>query len=222
MHSSEFHLFVSALQRVVLTCELSPRERLLDDLQAIATIIPTPSTPLEALSIDSLLRRTLASMWRAAGALDLISSVGPEAQLDRATFLQHLDEVRQVLTSRDVPRLVKEIERLLKHHFAEQGLRAEWIGRRLHVSPSHITRVLTRHTSHGLRWHIRALRIERAKVLLQEADLSIKQIAAEVGYASASEFDKQFRRACRITPSAWRLQHAALRDSAAEGRSRHR
>jgi AraC family transcriptional regulator len=47
-------------------------------------------------------------------------------------------------------------------------------------------------------------RIERAKALLTESSLTIGEIAAACGFASASRFTAAFRRVTRATPTAWR------------------
>lgn len=47
-------------------------------------------------------------------------------------------------------------------------------------------------------------RIKRARAMLRDPDASIKEIAAELGYADQYAFSKQFRGACGIAPTAYR------------------
>lgn len=49
-------------------------------------------------------------------------------------------------------------------------------------------------------------RIEKAKTLLRESDLSIADIAYETGYANDSSFIRAFRRETGITPATYRKQ----------------
>lgn len=51
------------------------------------------------------------------------------------------------------------------------------------------------------------LRIEKAQGLLAEGDLSMAEIAAEVGYARQHEFSRAFHRIVGCTPTAFRRQH---------------
>ena len=53
------------------------------------------------------------------------------------------------------------------------------------------------------RWLVQH-RLERAKALLRSTDLSITEVAFEVGYQSQSHFGQMFRRATGMTPRSWR------------------
>ena len=47
-------------------------------------------------------------------------------------------------------------------------------------------------------------RVERAKVLLEQGEMSVTEIASELGYPSPQHFATQFRKATRKSPSEWR------------------
>jgi len=51
---------------------------------------------------------------------------------------------------------------------------------------------------------VRNARLEKAAKLLQETELSIKEIAAKVGYHHASSFDRGFEKKFRATPADYR------------------
>jgi Response regulator containing CheY-like receiver domain and AraC-type DNA-binding domain len=53
---------------------------------------------------------------------------------------------------------------------------------------------------------LHALRVERAKVLLEQTRQSIEQIAAAVGYADISSFRRVFARHVALTPAQCRRQ----------------
>ena len=50
----------------------------------------------------------------------------------------------------------------------------------------------------------RALRIERAKVLLESTDLTVSAIAEAVGYEDLTTFERNFRRQAAMPPSCYR------------------
>jgi AraC-like DNA-binding protein len=75
----------------------------------------------------------------------------------------------------------------------------------LGISSSHLTRLLKLHTGHGFSSHLRATRTERAKELLAGSDLTMKQVAASLGYTRATEFTRQFRAGTGVTPTTYRL-----------------
>jgi len=47
-------------------------------------------------------------------------------------------------------------------------------------------------------------RLRRAAVLLRRSSMSIAKVAAECGFGDLSTFNRQFRRALRMTPNAYR------------------
>ena len=53
------------------------------------------------------------------------------------------------------------------------------------------------------RWY-RSLRLERARAMLAETDLTVAQVAASVGYANPSKFSHAFLEETGLTPSDWR------------------
>jgi len=54
--------------------------------------------------------------------------------------------------------------------------------------------------------YLQALRIERAKALLEESEADFEAITAQVGYEDASSFRRLFRRATGLAPAAYRKQ----------------
>lgn len=59
--------------------------------------------------------------------------------------------------------------------------------------------------------YLRRLRMERALQLLEETGLTVAEVAAEVGFADQSYFDKVFRGFFGRTPSSFRLAARGLR-----------
>ncbi len=51
-------------------------------------------------------------------------------------------------------------------------------------------------------WH----RMERAKELLRMTPLTVKEVAAELGFADPFYFSRRFRRNTGLNPAAWRRQ----------------
>jgi AraC-like DNA-binding protein len=92
------------------------------------------------------------------------------------------------------------------------------IAARVGVSPGHLGRVLKRDTGRGFRGHLTRLRTRRAAGLLR-GRMTVKEVAAAVGYLSTGELDRHFRAAFGATPSEYRLailrsaHDAALRTS---------
>jgi AraC family transcriptional regulator len=83
------------------------------------------------------------------------------------------------------------------------------IADRCSISVRHLVRAFKKSTGTTIHSHIRQLRLERIKRLLAADVLPMAAIAAETGYASASQFSAEFRRLTGISPSAYRNQHRA-------------
>jgi len=71
-------------------------------------------------------------------------------------------------------------------------------------SPSHLSRLISTHLGHSLSDHIRNLRMQAGRHLLESSDMAISQIARSLGYADPSHFSHAFTRAAGISPKAYR------------------
>jgi AraC-like DNA-binding protein len=73
------------------------------------------------------------------------------------------------------------------------------------LSPSRFEHILKDATGRTFRQHNRSGRITRAKTLLQNWHLSLKEIAYLTGYSSPSSFSRAFRRSVYRSPSQYRI-----------------
>lgn len=55
--------------------------------------------------------------------------------------------------------------------------------------------------------YVMGRRVERAKVLLADPDVSLHEVAAQLGYTEQTSFSRVFRRIAQITPGAYRALH---------------
>lgn len=72
------------------------------------------------------------------------------------------------------------------------------------ISPSHLTALFRRATGGGVLAHQQALRMARARQLLDGTDAKINEIAREVGYDDPFYFSRHFRRHHGMTPTQYR------------------
>jgi AraC-like DNA-binding protein len=77
------------------------------------------------------------------------------------------------------------------------------LAQRLEVSKAHLSRVFTRQTGISPGKYITRVRIEYAKLLLQDEDVSITYVAEASGFANANYFAKVFRRETGMSPSEY-------------------
>src|SRR5206468_3895831 len=88
---------------------------------------------------------------------------------------------------------------------ATKGLpTVQFIAEALHVSPNYLSSLLTTLTGKSTQHHIQDMLIERAKVKLSTTDLSISEIAYELGFGYPQTFSKLFKARTLSTPLAFR------------------
>jgi len=89
------------------------------------------------------------------------------------------------------------------------------------ISERSLHRLFVKHTGASVSEYLCKLRVGRACMRLAETDLPVSMIAFEVGLSNLANFNRQFRRVRRITPSAYRRsfqQRGALQEiSGTEG-----
>lgn len=159
---------------------------------------------------DPQLRQTLEAISAelaggAAGWREVIgSSINQLAvYLLRAHInVQRSDEIELSRAGLVDRRLRRAIE--FMHDNCGRELSLAEIASAAYVSEFHFARLFKKITGLTPHAYLAGLRIERARKLLAESDLSIVEVGAAVGYASQSHFTKVFREATGMTPRAFR------------------
>ncbi len=165
---------------------------------------------LNPLTGDTRLRAVLESIAdeverKDAGWREIIGSLIDQLSvylLRRHINVQRSDEIELSRVGIVDRRLRKAIE--FMHDNCSRELKLSEIAGAAYLSEYHFARLfkkITGATPHG---YLAALRVERARRLLAETDLSIAEIGAQVGYVSQSHFTKVFREATGITPRVFR------------------
>lgn len=101
-------------------------------------------------------------------------------------------------------RTVSHALALLAARCHEPELRLVAIATELRMSRCHLSRLISAETGQTYRRHLTEYRIRLAITQLDNERMSIKEVAAAVGYSSTASFDHEFRRMCGCSPSAWR------------------
>lgn len=78
------------------------------------------------------------------------------------------------------------------------------LSKRFNYSKSYISHMFKRESGYTLKEYCNLLKIEDAKVLLEESNVSITNIALSTGYNNFSYFINTFKRITGETPLAWR------------------
>jgi AraC-like DNA-binding protein len=95
--------------------------------------------------------------------------------------------------------LIRRTKTFLEAEFANRILLAD-VARAVGASPAHLTALFRRVEGIPLHRYLMHLRLQRALVLLPQAD-DLTKLALEVGFSSHSHFTAAFRRRYGVTPS---------------------
>jgi AraC family transcriptional regulator, transcriptional activator FtrA len=86
-----------------------------------------------------------------------------------------------------------------------EALTLPLLASKAHVSTRTLSRRFVAETGRGALEWIRERRVERARALLEDTDLSVTDIAFTTGFGSLGAFRRQFARATSTTPRSYRL-----------------
>lgn len=81
----------------------------------------------------------------------------------------------------------------------------------VHHSPEYFTKLFKKSTGMNIKDYILLKKIEVAKDLLENSNLSVSMIALEVGYSNFSHFTQLFKKLTDTTPTLYREHHQARR-----------
>lgn len=157
-----------------------------------------PAVPLQDLALCAVLARACADAWREATPLGRERS----RLFLRQILLQMRRDVQAPAPNPGDGRLRELLERVCEN--PGQAWSVARLAAAAHLSRSQLTRRCRREVGMApAQWVIRA-RLDRARQLLRDTDMSIGEIAAALGYRDACYFSHQFRRLAGQTPRACR------------------
>lgn len=148
---------------------------------------------------------------------------------DKFQFIQAYTQLLLLLTKRhfvrlqltEVPNtgsltadvlLLARFQRLLETRFSDEGIdesvrHTKYYAEQLHVHPNHLNAVVKRITGKTASQTVREYLTNTAKSLLRQTVLSIKEIAYRLRFKDPTHFNAFFKKACGMTPQAYRHQH---------------
>ncbi|MBL4702319.1 MAG: AraC family transcriptional regulator [Phycisphaeraceae bacterium] len=157
-------------------------------------------------SIESMLRRVI-QMHNAPEPIARLSSLTYLSQvlIEMFTLEAHRDVGHKDATfSQAVCRIKFERSiRYVQQHLASD-ITVDDLADAAELSASYITRLFKQWVGTTPMNYLRQVRVERARQLLADVDLSIQQVGAQVGLRDPYHFSKVFRRIDGLSPSAFR------------------
>ena len=111
--------------------------------------------------------------------------------------------------------LFEEAVEIIEREYAND-LELDAIARRLATSRRQLQRAFAEAGSTSFRTRLAEVRMRRARDMLREGTLQVREVAGRVGYRQAAQFAKTFRRHHGRPPSTFRREGAGASGSSAE------
>ena len=145
-----------------------------------------------------------------------------QSSIDNLHYTENLDSYLQRLTEllNEIKADLKEasqrqllsakIKKYVEHHYSDVELSVSVIGNVFGMQAAYLSQMFRE--SYGMRLvnYIAYVRIDRAKQLLTDTNLTIGEIAAQVGFLSSAVFIKTFKKELGITPGKYRTSNREL------------
>lgn len=97
---------------------------------------------------------------------------------------------------------IQEIIRYLNENFNKDIVQDEIAGK-FYISPQYLSRLFKEQTGKNFSDYLIMLRLSKAKELLEETNMSIKDISYSVGYSDPNYFSRLFKKEMGISPSEY-------------------
>ena len=99
-----------------------------------------------------------------------------------------------------------ELDRLIEKNLADNSLSVEKLSSELGMSRVQLFRKMSALTGENVSDYIASFKTNKAKVLLQDANRNITEIAYDLGFSNPSYFTTFFKQRTGHTPTEWRLK----------------
>ncbi len=100
--------------------------------------------------------------------------------------------------------VIKKAMSYIQNNYVSPDLSLEEISKACYISPTYLSRLFKKKKGYTLMEHIRNVRIEQAKLLLQERDMTTSEVAQSVGYSDRTYFCKVFKQVVGLSPNEYR------------------
>ncbi len=159
-----------------------------------------------AVQPDDRIEEGCLAVVRSFSAIDPLASLEASAELSK--LLIRLLRLRPVPVGegggqgrlqRMVESVIAYVESRVREKLASSDLAAH-----AGLSETHLNRVFRHQTGYAPMEYVRRYRVQQAKVLLGDADLSVKEVAVRTGFDDAYHFSRVFRQIAGVPPTAYR------------------
>ncbi|WFR65093.1 AraC family transcriptional regulator [Paenibacillus amylolyticus] len=160
------------------------------------------------LSLIPIMER-MHECWTSGDELDRLQVTGLLYQLVYEQFRQWKQASDQVV---EPPELAEQIAAYIQEHYAHP-VSMEEMAAQFHYSSHYLARVFKRKFGCSPMDYVIQTRMNRAKVLLTETEVQIRDVAESVGYKDLYYFSRIFKRMMGETPAQYKMHSHLLKGS---------
>lgn len=142
-------------------------------------------------------------LWASQGRLHVNKNTGEEIRICKASLSlvpEYLNQVDRDAIDGRIKLVIQLVEKQYERDDPTLGKLAKQVG----LSIWYLPRLFKKTTGISFGEYLRQLRLKKAALLLQDPTLSIKEIAAAVGYKYVSDFDHHFKSTFGMRPGEYR------------------
>ncbi len=99
--------------------------------------------------------------------------------------------------------LIRQAKEYIDRHF-QKDMSLDDISRELNISPYYFSKLFKEETGENFVEYVTGRRMERAKQLLKNPDLSIKEVCVEAGYSDPNYFSRIFKKYQGVSPTEYK------------------
>jgi AraC-like DNA-binding protein len=222
-------LLVSHSQVLAGRLALGPSAALIDDLNALANRLPAAAKPSERLLICGLVGHVVGRLIYSTGlgnrpdianAFMAWAASKPTSDQWRPELVDLIKCCSLALVNLTAPRTAATEDarvscglRLIDLRFKEPSFSRRDLATEMSLSVWHAARLLRSSTGLNFYAHVHNRRVDAAETLLKETRLSVKEVAAAVGYTSSNQLGRHFKRLRGVTAVTYR-RRASVANSA--------
>ena len=124
----------------------------------------------------------------------------------RSWFITKIQEAgRNVATKKEKSSnsIVARAKEYIKNHY-NKDISLDDVSREVNISPYYFSKLFKDETGENFIEYVTSIRMERAKELLENSGMSMKEICVEIGYADANYFSRTFKKNVGVTPTEYK------------------
>lgn len=107
-------------------------------------------------------------------------------------------------------KFIDQVHSIVLKNISDENFGVRELSSLLGLSPSQTLRKIKAITDKSVSQYIREIRLEKAAKLLEETNQSIAEVSCQVGFSSASYFNKSFRKYYNVTPGEYKTRSINL------------